>query len=97
MQIVIDIPEIDYEYIKNDSSIPIAYDNHVYDAIRNGTTLPKGHGNLIDTDILHHEMSELLKSTTADETETAGLDNIAVSVMMEIEEAPVIIEADRED
>lgn len=47
MQIVIDIDTVDYEYIKNGCIVPIKIDNHIYDAIRNGTPLPKGHGRLI--------------------------------------------------
>ena len=46
MQIVIDIDTVDYEYIKNGCIIPIKIDNHIYDAIRNGTPLPKGHGKI---------------------------------------------------
>ena len=52
MQIVINIDTVDYEYIKNGCIIPIKIDNHIYDAIRNGTPLPKGHGRLIDENAL---------------------------------------------
>lgn len=48
MQIVIDIDDVDYEYIKNGCIVPIKYDNHIYNAIRNSTPLPKGHGDIID-------------------------------------------------
>lgn len=48
MQIIIEIDTVDYEYIKNGYIIPIKIDNHIYDAIRKGTPLPKGHGNLIE-------------------------------------------------
>jgi len=41
MQIVIDIPEEDYEYIKSHNK------DGLYNAILNGTPLPKGHGRLI--------------------------------------------------
>lgn len=39
MKVVIDIPNYDYEYIKNNCIVPIKYDNHIYDAIRNGTPI----------------------------------------------------------
>ena len=57
--------------------------------------LPKGHGRLIDADALHHKMSEWLKPQTPDESVMVALDDIAVSTMIEIEEAPTIIEADK--
>lgn len=39
MKYVIDIDNVDYEYIKNGCIVPIKYDNHIYDAIRNGKSL----------------------------------------------------------
>lgn len=45
MQIVIEIPDNKYQWIKDN---PLTYDNEYCDAIRNGTPLPKGHGDLID-------------------------------------------------
>lgn len=52
MQIVIDIPEERYEFIKG-------LDNTCYDihtAIAQGIPLPKGHGDLIDLDALKGEL-----------------------------------------
>ena len=46
IQLVIEIPNYDYEYIMNNCIVPIKFDNHIYEAIRNGTPLPKGHGVL---------------------------------------------------
>lgn len=52
MQIVIELSELDYKWItlrKGDETLyPLTLT--VYDAIRNGTPLPKGHGRLIDAD-----------------------------------------------
>lgn len=90
MQIVIDIDEESYEHIKkyaNEEVLPIGW----Y-AIINGTPLPERHGRLIDVDELHHKMGEWLKPQKADETVMVALDDIAISTMMEIEEAPTIIE-----
>ena len=48
MQIVIDIPEETYEYLKDyDTGITV-----VDNAVINGIPLPKGHGRLIDEKIL---------------------------------------------
>ena len=53
MQIVIDIDTVDYEYIKNGCSVPIKIDNHIYDAIRNGTPVNK---DMYIPFIMHKEM-----------------------------------------
>ena len=45
MQIVIDITEGHYKTLQAMSDIGLGY---YYDAILNGTPLPKGHGDLID-------------------------------------------------
>lgn len=48
MQIVIDIPEEKYNYVKN--QVAEGIDNPLKVYIANGTPLPKGHGRLIDAD-----------------------------------------------
>ena len=51
MQIVIDIPEEEYRWIKkSDETVfaNVASKECMLHAIRNGTPLPKGHGRLID-------------------------------------------------
>ena len=56
MKIVIDIPEEIYEQVKdrtedsNDEWITMR-------AVANGTTLPEGHGRLIDADALYKEVA----------------------------------------
>ena len=49
MQIVIDIPDLDWSKVKNGS---IATAN-LLNAVRNGTPLPKNHGDLIDVNELN--------------------------------------------
>ena len=55
MRLVIDLPQEEYEDILNDiehariAGVPIGI---LYQAIENGTSLPKGHGRLIDADEL---------------------------------------------
>jgi hypothetical protein len=52
MQIVIDIPEDDYHDILQYTELKAntEFENLMIVAIKNGTTLPKGHGRLIDAD-----------------------------------------------
>lgn len=47
MRLVIDIKEDRYRQIKD---MPNAFNSDICQAIRNGTPLPKGHGDLIDRD-----------------------------------------------
>ena len=49
MKIVIDIPEEKLGWIKE---YPDVYTGWQNESIRNGTPLPKGHGRLIDADVL---------------------------------------------
>ena len=49
MKILIDIDDQKYKWIVEN---PQAYTDELHDAIRNGTPLPKGHGDLIDRDSL---------------------------------------------
>lgn len=83
MQIMIDIAEKDYQNIKKHPDTITSYLTtvYLYDAVREGIPLPKGHGDLIDR-------QELLKSTLC---KTFGLRSV------DIENAPTIIEADRSE
>ena len=55
MKIVIDISDTKYKWIVNN---PQTYTDELHEAIRNGTPLPKGHGRLIDADVLQAEMEK---------------------------------------
>lgn len=84
MQIVFDIPEEDYERLKEYKKAPFcSLTSRTYEAIANGVPLPKGHGRLIDADayIDKHE-------------ECGWLDDITVDEFNAI--TPTIIEADKE-
>lgn len=100
MQIVIDITEKDYEKIRETSFVEnteIVFKQssedrkgtmmlfRVIDAIKNGTLLPKGHGDLID-------INEL---TTVTEIKPDGSECTYVPYS-EIENANVVVEADKE-
>lgn len=55
IELVIKIPEKDYEMIKVFKESPAcSITSRVYVAIANGIPLPKGHGRLIDADKLKH-------------------------------------------
>ena len=62
MQIIIDIDENDYKVFvrqRCNDSTPIC---RLYKAIKNGTVIQKGHGRLIDGDLLLKEMENGIKS-----------------------------------
>lgn len=54
MKIVIDIPESWLQAI-TESSLTI-FNGKIFDCIRKGTPLPKGHGRLIDSDALYNDL-----------------------------------------
>ena len=90
MQIVIDIPEEQYELARHGNK-SYTTELELMNAVANGTPLPKGHGRLKDVDAFlskvkaDREHSVYSRSWTADDVLTA-LDNSY---------APTIIEADR--
>ena len=87
MQIVIDIDDVDYEYIKNGCIVPIKIDNHIYYAIRNGKPLPKGHKRLIEDDF---EVGPVFDK----EGNRVGYQYITQE---DLNNAPTIIEAESEE
>ena len=75
MQIVIDIPEREYEVILNNNYVAVCACPHLLsEAIKNGTPLPKGHGRLIDADELPRdiEWSDIDNAPTIIEADTKG-------------------------
>lgn len=59
MKLIIDVQEKDYQFLKEGYSylkikehLTDTLDHRCYIAIANGTPLPKGHGRLIDADVL---------------------------------------------
>ena len=79
MKLIIDIPEEIMEYIKNN----VVYIDEIANAIKNGTPLPKGHGDLKDMDDIY----EALEGWNDD----TGWIVDAIDC-----HAPTIIEADKE-
>ena len=86
MQIVIDIPEEEYEEIIYSEDCGL---HTLTRAIANGTPLPKGHGKIIDVD-------DLLDRICLDDTDENREDNVGEIVTLEdIDFIPAIIEADK--
>ena len=77
MKIIIDVPEDVYNYIKTHDTGGVVVD----EAIKNGTLLPKGHGRLIDAELLLNEISDLSTEPMTD-------------LRLRLRNAPTIIEAD---
>ncbi len=92
MKIVIDIPEVFYEALKKTDEIVSGqrsgktFMSVIYNAVANGTPLPKGHGRLIDADTLE-ECKEVM-NTIMNECEYAVR-------MDEVRNVSTIIEADK--
>lgn len=96
MQIVIDINELDFEVVKEVNELGGEWKTDIagkcMKAIANGTPLPKGHGRLIDADELYkQEKEEWLCPNNAPFISTDY-----AHVFAEIDNAPTIIEADKE-
>lgn len=83
-EIVIKIPDNTYKAIKDDVYCGIL-DSVVYDAIKNGTELPKGHGQLIDARAFLRSISSNDYNTYTDYSNTHTW----------ITDAEVLIEEDR--
>lgn len=82
MHIVIDIPEEIYEGIKTTKSIYRTGAKVLCNAVVNGTSLPKGHGRLIDADTIYLIDEDFL------------CQNDYVVAEGAVDNAPTIIEAD---
>ena len=79
MKLVIDIHEKDYQSILNSGQVPYSV---VY-AIMNGTPLPKGHGRLIDADVVDDNIYDLTRS----------MDLNYGQIIKVVDDAPTIIES----
>jgi hypothetical protein len=80
MQVVINISEKDYQTLKKKEEFDAMYLNYYEKLIVYGTPLPKGHGRLIDADALNFNADY----------------NEPLISKFDFDQAPTIIEADRE-
>ena len=101
MQIVIDIDEKRFRDIQRISTVQLKRRTPTLEqVIANGILLPKGHGRLIDADVLISGIKDLKKSQWyKDNTNFAYLprkEAVAIIEEIIIGDAPTIIEADKE-
>ena len=102
MQIVIDIPEKIYKYVQQIGSINMLDTQQVANAIFDGTPLPKGHGRLIDADVLKKYIEDC-DCCVGCEDESYGCadrckcpDYLDEGMERIINNQPTVIEADKE-
>ena len=86
MRLIIDIPNWLYNAIMKCEEPQ--YSKSLGDAVRDGTPLPKGHGRLIDADDLD--------ITTIETGDYSGNEILDIVLKEDIDDAPTIIEADKE-
>lgn len=103
MQIVIDIPEEWFCRLQNEWGWALA--ENVREAIKNGQPLPKGHGRLIDADVVWSKLKEiedtyqaqfLDKSNVLHEASMFGRLYGFTQSRFIVQDAPTIIEAEKE-
>lgn len=89
MQIVIDIPEENYNNLKRKDKFDDMFLNYYEKLIVHSTPLPKGHGDLVDVDVLKEA-----EQTYSCDYEPDGFSHVVE--IKDINDAPVIIKADKE-
>lgn len=103
MKLIIDIADFVYDSVAFGET---AYKEHICNAIRNGTPLPKGHGDLKDFEKIYADMSkreELARQRVIDTPSSSPCYMRYVAQLNErtafkemLFDAPTIIEADKE-
>ena len=84
MYIIINVPEKEYKRMKLLRAL--SSDNECLRYILEGTPLPKGHGRLIDADVIDDNIYDL----------TRGLDLNYNQIIDVLDDVPTIIPADKE-
>lgn len=88
MKLIIDIDENLCSYILKKDSVYFPDDGgELFEAVKNGTPLPKGHGDLIDRDVAREAMMFEMSGT--------GYQGRAMEVLDSDIYTPTIIEADK--
>ena len=100
VQVVIEIPEEVYKSIRDNEYCGII-DSEMYNAIANGTPLPKGHGDLKDVDALKKSYGLECATKYGNASKEQQAHSYDTMMMYEIADmldfAPTIIEADKEE
>ena len=96
MQIVIEIPDRQYELLQRVAKTKRGMENlsEYGELILNGTPLPKGHGRLGDLDKIKKEMQNYHDDCAKTSEYTRLGFETAIAV---VEDAPTIIKADKEE
>ena len=94
MQIVIDIDEEDYKFVKKQVTDGIT--NPLKICIANGTPLPKGHGDLIDRRSFRENIDMCYPFTKYWQDHNPVLNMAKSELLLCLESEPTIIEADKE-
>lgn len=89
MKIVIDIPEVFYEYCKAQTDA-----TEIQLAVKNGVPLPKGHGRLIDADA---EIKKIQDISDRVKNRNASCLDVYDGEIAAMRLASTIIEADKEE
>lgn len=89
MQIIINMPDNQYKKLVNSYQHNEAISTQLKEIVRNGTPLPKGHGDLIDRDELIECMKPILKDKSIPLSS-------ASEISYNIDCIPTILEADKE-
>ncbi len=105
MKVLIEIDEKVYRHIKEHSGLAYAVEDYLHEvewAIKNGTPLPKGHGVLKDVNEILSTIRENIENAKRDKTNYCNaFENNGEwcaelwSIEDIIENAPIIIEADK--
>ena len=93
MKLVIEIDEKYYESTKSDDLVEGTIMASLH-AIRNGTPLPKGHGDLKDADYI---INHICESKDCYKENCKGKQFMRCPDIMWVADAPTIIESDKED
>lgn len=100
IELVLRLPKKVYDTVMKKERMLIEDDIEIYEAIDNGTPLPKGHGRLIDADKLIKDNG--LNKATKYGNETKEQLQLSYGTMMMyeifdlIDDAEVVVEADKE-
>ena len=88
MKLVIEIPEEQYLLIRHYQDIAPNKTHSLAMAIINGTPLPKGHGRLVDIDLLQEQLNQ-------DKREAFSHHQVWLLLSTHNKQIPTIIEADK--
>ena len=96
IELIIKMPEKVYKSIINGKNY-ISYQEYVEEAIKNGTPLPKGHGDLVYRNDVKHKINQDCLTFERDLNEDVNPAKAIMECLIAINEVKTIIEADTEE